>query len=58
MHRNRAVADVLTAPERWVAMFDEKSDESEARYPAAAFVRWLRLEVADPPSGKLIRPRR
>ncbi|HEX9738500.1 MAG TPA: hypothetical protein VGA91_04650 [Candidatus Limnocylindria bacterium] len=48
MHRNRAVVDVLDALERYAAAFDEVSDESEAHYPAAAFVRWLRLEVADP----------
>ena len=39
---------MLTALERYAAAFDEISAEDEARYSAAAFVRWLRLEVADP----------
>jgi hypothetical protein len=35
--------------QRYAATFDEISDETGARYPAAAFIDWLRLEMSGPP---------
>jgi hypothetical protein len=34
--------------QRYAAAFDEMSDEIGARFAAAAFVEWLRLETSGP----------
>ena len=39
------VADALDALERYARVFDDISNEQDARYSARSFVRWVRLET-------------
>jgi len=46
--RDPGVIDALDALERYARAFDEISREQDAHYSARSFVRWLRLETAEP----------
>ena len=43
--RDPGVLTALDALERYARLFDDISDEQDARYSARSFVRWVRLET-------------
>jgi len=56
--KDASVASVLDALQRYAEAFDEVSDETGARYSAAAFVRWLKIEVSPPHEAERHEPPR
>jgi hypothetical protein len=56
--RDASLASVLDALQRYAEAFDEVSDETGARYSAAAFVRWLKIEVSPPREAERHEPSR
>ena len=48
--RDPGVLTALDALERYARVFDDISDEQDARYSARSFVRWVRLEATAPPA--------
>jgi hypothetical protein len=56
--KDASLANVLDALQQYADAFDEVSDETGARYSAAAFVRWLKIEVSPPHEAERHEPRR
>ena len=50
--RDPGIVRALDALERYARVFDEISDEQDARYSARSFVRWVRLEATAPPASE------